>query len=176
MNTVDTDRLVDDYLRRLDAAASALPPDRRAELIMVIREHVQEALREAPANDEAAVRDLLERLGPPEDIVSAAIDPTLSVQVIAPSQRSNGLAVASLLLGVLWFAGIGSVLALIFGYRARREIRSSGGSQTGSALAMAGIILGWAGILLPLMGIIGAAIALMLSGSSSGVPIPLTSS
>ena len=176
MNTVDTDRLVDDYLRRLAAAASGLPPDRRAELIMEIREHVQEALREDPANDEAAVRNLLERLGPPEDIVSAALDPTLSVQVIAPSKRTNGLAVVSLLLGVLWFAGIGSVLALIFGYRARREIKNSGGSQTGSALAIAGIILGWAGILIPLMGIIGAAIAIMLSGGSSGVPVPLTTS
>jgi uncharacterized membrane protein len=176
MNTVDTDRLVDAYLRRLDAAALALPPDRRAELIMEIREHVQEALREGPANDEAAVRSLLERLGPPEDIVSAAIDPTLSVQVIAPSKRTNGLAVVSLLLGVLWFAGIGSVLALIFGYRARREIKNSGGSQTGSALAIAGIILGWAGILIPLIVLGGAAIALMLSGSSSGVPLPLTSS
>ena len=175
MSAVDTDRLVDDYLRRLDAAASALPPDRRAELIMEIREHVQEALREAPVNDEAAVRNLLERLGPPEDIVSAAIDPTLSVQVLAPSKRTSGLAVVSLLLGVLWLAGIGSVLALIFGYRARREIKNSGGSLTGSALAMAGIILGWIGIVIPLMGLIGAAIALMLSGSSSGVSVPLTS-
>ncbi len=174
MSTVDTYRLVDDYLRRLDAAASALPPDRRAELITEIREHVQEALRQDPANDEAAVRNLLERLGPPEDIVSAAIDPTLSVQVLAPAKRTSGLAVVSLLLGVLWLAGIGSVLALIFGYRARREIKNSGGSLTGSALAMAGIILGWIGIVLPLMGLVGGAIALIASGSSSGAPVPLT--
>jgi hypothetical protein len=59
---------------------------------------------------------------------------------------------------------------------ARREIKNSGGSQTGSALAIAGIILGWAGILIPLIVLGGAAIALMLSGSSSGVPLPLTSS
>jgi hypothetical protein len=174
MNTVDTDRLVDDYLRRLAAAASGLPPDRRAELIMEIREHVQEALRQDPANDETAVRNLLERLGPPEDIVNAAIDPALSVQVIAPSERTNGLAVVSLLVGVLWFAGIGSVLALIFGYRARREIKNSGGIQTGSALAMAGIILGWIGILIPLIVIVGAGIALLLHGSNSGVSVPLT--
>jgi hypothetical protein len=43
-------------------------------------------------------------------------------------------------------------------------------------LAIAGIILGWAGILIPLIVLGGAAIALMLSGSSSGVPLPLTSS
>lgn len=68
------------------------------------------------------------------------------------------------------------MLALIFGYRARREIKNSGGSQTGSALAMAGIIVGWIGIVTPLMGIIGAVIAIMFSGGSSGVPVPLTTS
>jgi hypothetical protein len=39
---------------------------------------------------------------------------------------------------------------------------------------MAGIIFGWIGIVLPLMGLIGGAIALIASGSSSGVSVPLT--
>jgi hypothetical protein len=56
-----------------------------------------------------------------------------------------------LLLALLWFAGIGAVLALIFGYRARSQIKKSAGTQTGSGLATAGIILGWIGITLPVV-------------------------
>ena len=55
---------------------------------------------------------------------------------------------------MLWFAGIGAVLALVFGYRARREINNSGGRQTGSGLATAGIILGWIGITILVAGVI----------------------
>jgi small-conductance mechanosensitive channel len=150
---VHTDPLVDDYLRRLDAAASALPAHRREELISEIRDHLWEALREAPAGDKAAVRNELERLGPPEEIAAAATDPPPGEAVAAFSQV-NGLAIASLLLAVLWFAGIGAVLALVFGYRARRQIENSAGRQTGSGLATAGIILGWIGIAILVAGII----------------------
>jgi hypothetical protein len=48
---VTTDPLADDYLRRLDAAASALPAHRREELVSEIRDHLQEALRRAPCCD-----------------------------------------------------------------------------------------------------------------------------
>ncbi len=62
-----------------------------------------------------------------------------------PVRRStNGFAIASLVLGILWVYWIGSVLALIFGYIARSQIRASG--QNGGALAIAGIVLGWIGI------------------------------
>ena len=45
---------------------------RRAELIAEIREHIEAALREEDAASEVAVRNVLERLGPPEEIVEAA--------------------------------------------------------------------------------------------------------
>jgi len=149
-----TDPLVDDYLRRLDAAASALPAHRRDELVSQIRDHLQEALRQAPAGDKAAVRNVLERLGPPEEIAAAATDSLPPGQLTANFSQVNGLAIASVLLAVLWFAGIGAVLALVFGYRARREIENSAGSQTGSGLATAGIILGWIGITILAAGVI----------------------
>ena len=60
--------------------------------------------------------------------------------------RTNGLAVASLVLGIVSL-GIGSILALVFGYRGRRQIDESGGVETGRGLAVAGIILGWVGLL-----------------------------
>ncbi len=168
---VHTDPLVDDYLRRLDAAASALPADRREELISEIRGHLQEALRQAPASDEVAVRNLLERLGPPEEIVSAATDPAPPGQVAAPYRETNGFAIVSALLGVVWFAGIGSVLALVFGYRARREIKRSGGRQKGLGLATAGIILGWIGIAILLVAV-GSGLALFAASTGTGSPGP----
>ena len=172
---VHTDPQVDDYLRRLDAAASALPAHRREELISEIRDHLQEALRQTPASDETAVRNALERLGPPEEIVAAAADSAPSDQLVAPFRETNGSAIVAVVLGVLWFAGIGSVLALVFGYRARREIKSSGGSQKGSGLATAGIILGWIGIAVLAAGVAaGLAVALVAAGSSGGAPVPVS--
>jgi hypothetical protein len=150
---VHTDPLVDDYLRRLDAAASALPAHQRDELVSQIRDHLQEALRQTPPGDAAAVRNVLERLGPPEEIAAAAADPPPGQPVAAPSEV-NGWAIASVLLAVLWFAGLGAVLALVFGYRARSQINNSAGRQTGSGLATVGITLGWIGITILVAGVI----------------------
>jgi hypothetical protein len=171
---VATDPLVDDYLRRLDTAASALPAHRREELVSEIRDHLQEGLRQAPASDETAVRNLLERLGPPEEIVNAATDPAAPDQLVAPYRETNGSAIVSVVLGVLWFAGIGSLLALVFGYRARRQIKNSGGSQKGSGLATAGIILGWTGIAILVIVVVGGALTIVVS-SNGGGPVPVHS-
>ena len=61
-------------------------------------------------------------------------------------QRTNGMAVASLVLGIVWIYGIGSILALIFGYQAKNQIDRSGGAEGGRGMAIAGIVLGWVGI------------------------------
>jgi hypothetical protein len=57
--------------------------------------------------------------------------------------HANGLAVASLVLGILWLYWIGSILVLIFGYRARSQIKAAVGLQRGLGMALAGIALGW---------------------------------
>jgi len=59
---------------------------------------------------------------------------------------TNGAAIASLVLGILWLWWFGSFLALLLGYSARREIRASKTPQGGDGLALAGIILGWIGL------------------------------
>jgi hypothetical protein len=70
----------------------------------------------------------------------------------APSAEQagvNGLAVAALVLGVVGFVAfplVPSILAIILGLRARRQIES--GPARGRALAEAGIVLGWAAIAL----------------------------
>ncbi|MFE5584511.1 HAAS signaling domain-containing protein [Kitasatospora sp. NPDC056531] len=63
--------IVDDYLARLEAAATALPADRRTELLEEIRQHIGDALSDANAQYESVVRNVLEKLGSPADIIAA---------------------------------------------------------------------------------------------------------
>jgi hypothetical protein len=60
------------------------------------------------------------------------------------SSKNNGLAIASMVLGIVWVYWIGSILALIFGYTAKKQIKQRGGQ--GGGMATAGIVLGWVGI------------------------------
>ena len=77
-----------------------------------------------------------------------------------PAQpQTNGLAIASMVLGIFWLYWIGSILALIFGYRARKQIRER--QESGGGMATAGIVLGWVGIGLGLLGVIAAVAANM---------------
>jgi hypothetical protein len=62
----------------------------------------------------------------------------------APPRPTNGLAIASVVLGAVWVFWIGSILALVFGYVARNQIRRTG--EGGDGAAVAGIVLGWIGI------------------------------
>lgn len=77
----------------------------------------------------------------------------------AAQRSTNGLSVAALVLGIVWLGGIGSVLALIFGLVARRQIRGSGGRQSGSGMATAGIVLGIVGIVGAILWIVAVAVA-----------------
>ena len=74
-------------------------------------------------------------------------------------QKANGLAIASLVLGIVWIYGIGSILALIFGYRAKAQIDRSDGRESGRGMAVAGIVLGWIGVAVPVLLILSARVA-----------------
>jgi hypothetical protein len=56
------------------------------------------------------------------------------------------MAIASMVLGILWLWWIGSILALIFGYVGKGQIDASQGYQSGRGMAIAGIVLGWIGV------------------------------
>jgi hypothetical protein len=58
--------------------------------------------------------------------------------------KLSGLAVASLVLGITWIFWLGSILALIFGYMALSQIKKS--HDRGRGLAIAGVVLGWIGM------------------------------
>lgn len=62
--------------------------------------------------------------------------------VYQSSGKTNGMAIASLVLGILgWLYLIPAILALVFGYIARGQIKERG--EQGMGLAIAGIVLGW---------------------------------
>jgi uncharacterized membrane protein len=65
---------------------------------------------------------------------------------VVVQQKTNGMAIASMVLGILWLYWIGSILALIFGMVAKSQIDRSGGYEAGRGMAIAGIVLGWVGI------------------------------
>jgi hypothetical protein len=67
-------------------------------------------------------------------------------QPLPVGQTTNGLAIASLVLGIVWVFGLGSILAVIFGFVGRKQIRQSGGRQGGGGMAIAGIVLGFIGV------------------------------
>jgi hypothetical protein len=72
--TMDGQKLVDDYLSRLEWAAQSLPSGRRIDLLAEIRGHIEAARTAEQIEGEAGMRVLLDRLGAPEEIVAAAAD------------------------------------------------------------------------------------------------------
>jgi uncharacterized membrane protein len=66
------DKLVDDYLRRLDRELAGFPRARRRELVEEISLHIAEARAQLETENEAAIRSLLDRLGEPDEIAAEA--------------------------------------------------------------------------------------------------------
>jgi uncharacterized membrane protein len=59
---------------------------------------------------------------------------------------TSGMAIASMVVGILWIYWIGSIVALVLGYLALREIRQNPERIDGKGMAIAGIVLGWIGV------------------------------
>lgn len=103
------DELVEAYLRRLDGELDDLPNAKRREVVEEVADHIAEARAELPVESEAEIRNLLERVGDPDEIAAEARE-RLDVR-----QRSGGVreisAIVLLLLGgflfvVGWFVGL----------------------------------------------------------------------
>jgi uncharacterized membrane protein len=67
-------RDVDEYLQRLRRSMGDLPFERRDEILAEIDEHVSELLAETSATTDAEVRNVLDRVGDPDDIAAEARD------------------------------------------------------------------------------------------------------
>lgn len=113
---------------------------------------------------------------PPDDSPGDALSADHVPVVLAPQEppqgvgastfaQTSGMAIASLVMGIAgWtlFPFLGSILAIIFGYAARKEIRAQPERLTGDGLAVAGLVLGWLMVGLSVVGIFLGAIGLCL--------------
>lgn len=122
---MEPEMLVHEYLGRLEAAAWPLPAERRRELAGEVQEHIEAALAEAGRRDEVAVRNVLERLGPPEDIVAAEAEPGTArpphaAQAASADVRRSPLgpleiaAVLLMTVGAVVLPIIGPLIGLVF--------------------------------------------------------------
>ena len=84
--------------------------------------------------------------------------------------RTSGLAVASLVLGIVWVVWIGSILAVVFGHVSLSQIKRSYGAVRGRGLAIAGLVLGYLGVATLLLSIVVAIANGPDQNSSSIVP------
>ena len=80
--------------------------------------------------------------------------------------RTNGLAVASLACGLaqFMFGPLATIPAIVFGHLARHQIKHSG--EQGAGLALAGLIFGWAAVILGVLLILGVAMSVGMHGST----------
>ena len=100
----NADKLVADYLRTLDRELRGVPRGRREELRQEISEHIAEARARLEPEDDAGVRQVLERLGEPVDIAAAE-------RPAGPSSGAGWKEIVPLLL-----LPIGGIIVPIFGW------------------------------------------------------------
>jgi hypothetical protein len=113
MTNSTVDQLVDSYLTRLADAAQALPPDRRAELVSEIREHIAASMAGGTGTDEAAVRTTLDRLGEPADIVAAAMEDDPPQQASDQWPRPGRRPGLGLEIGAVIMLTVGSLIPVV---------------------------------------------------------------
>ena len=77
--------------------------------------------------------------------------PAAQAAVVPPVARTNGLAIASLACGLAQFVfgPLATIPAIVFGHVARHQIKRTG--EQGAGLALAGLILGWAAVILAIL-------------------------
>jgi len=115
MTTEIRHRLVDQYMARLDKALRDLPSSRRREVVDDVSAHASAALAEMASPTEADVRQVLDRLGDPEDIATEARERF----GIPDPQTSSWLDSAAIVLVLLggFLAGIGWLVGVALLWR-----------------------------------------------------------
>ena len=74
--------------------------------------------------------------------------------------KTSSLAIVSLICGILFLVPFSGIAAIVTGHMSRSRIRRSGGRLAGAGMAMAGLVLGYIGILILPVVLIGAAVAI----------------
>jgi uncharacterized membrane protein len=164
--------LVEDYLHDLERCAARLPRHQRDELVEEVREHLDAGLTEATSD--AEIRNLLDSLGTPDEIVEEAA-PRSSME--GPTgQLALGFGIASLLLLIFGIYAIPfGVTAIVLGLRARRHRRTVGlptSTSTGAIVTGACTVLIVVVVALALLA--GRVTDSSDDGPSGGTPVPTT--
>lgn len=81
----------------------------------------------------------------------------------AVQPRTRGMAIASLIFGLMFLFFPAAIVAVVLGHLSRSKIRNSGGQLTGAGLGLAGLVLGYMGIaIIPILIIAAIAIPNLL--------------
>jgi DUF1707 SHOCT-like domain/Domain of unknown function (DUF4190) len=92
--------------------------------------------------------------------------PAARATAVTPVAKTNGLAIASLACGLALFVfgPLTAIPAIVFGHLARHQIKRTG--EQGAGLALAGLILGWATVILGIVLIVvGLAMSVGMNGT-----------
>lgn len=117
------------------------------------RERVADRLRHAATEGRLTAEELEERLHHAfsartyGDLDPLLVDLPRTGAAVVTRPQTSGMAIASLVMAVLWMGGIGSLIGVVLGILATKEINGSHGRVTGRGLALGGILLGSLGIL-----------------------------
>jgi Domain of unknown function (DUF1707)/Domain of unknown function (DUF4190) len=89
--------------------------------------------------------------------------PAAQASGVTPVAKTNGLAMASLACGIaqFGFGPVATIPAIVFGHVALHQIRRTG--EQGTGLALAGLILGWAALILGIL-------LIVVTSMSAGMP------
>jgi DUF1707 SHOCT-like domain/Domain of unknown function (DUF4190) len=92
--------------------------------------------------------------------------PAARSATVTPVAQTNGLAIASFAcaLAQFIFGPLATIPAIVFGHMARRQIRRTG--EQGAGLALAGLILGWATVILGILLIVLVGLSMSVGGMS----------
>src|SRR5437763_17037557 len=105
MTAPHADQLIDGYLARLDAAAGDLPKAARQELVDDVRAHIAEARTRETEETDAAILNILDRLGEPAAVVAAARE-RLGLRSMQPYRPGILEVFAVILVPSFWPGGV----------------------------------------------------------------------
>ncbi len=91
--------------------------------------------------------------------------PVARATTVIPVARTNAFAMASLACGLtqFMFGPLTAIPAIVFGHVARQQIKRTG--EQGAGLALAGLVLGWATVILGIVLILGLAMSAGMHGT-----------
>src|SRR5438094_4827924 len=105
MTAPHADQLIDGYLARLNAAAADLPKGARQELVDDVRAHIAEARTRETEETDAAILNILDRLGEPAAVVADARE-RLGLRSMQPYRPGALEVLAVILVPFFWPVGV----------------------------------------------------------------------